>query len=352
MRPGESRGSIGRLSFLMLAVAALGCVCASAVERPRDAAASSQNSTVAPVKGDGGTLRLLINPSGSQSFPGLTIKKYGLDRKYGFDLQMIPAATTQAAVVAMQSGGAEIGAWNWPDVVRMRAAGTKVIGIGPLMKWANTVVVPINSTIGSLADLKGKKFGIIHRTGLDWIVMRALAQKKYGFNIEAELTMQEAGIQLLRGLIEQGKLDATLMYNDYTPGMVASGQYRQLARIKDYVDQLGIPDTPYLIFAARLDYAQGNPGNIRAFLAAYRDAVDLLMSDDAAWIEPARTLSIVDPAVVGKLRDQTRPLLVATFSSSAEAEIRRTFDILVETAGPGPLGMTKLPEQFMTLEYQ
>jgi NitT/TauT family transport system substrate-binding protein len=350
MSTGERRGSLARLALLML-TAALVCVCAIAA--PGEAAEPlSQNASAPEVKGDGGTLRLLTNPSGSQSFPGLTIKKYGLDRKYGFDLQLVPAATTQAAVVAIQSGGAEIGAWNWPDVARMATQGIKALGIGPLMKWANTVVVPANSTIGSIPDLKGKKFGIIHRTGLDWIVMRALARKEYGLDIEAELTMQEAGIQLLRGLIEQGQLDATLMYNDYTPGMVASGRYRQLARIKDYVDQLGIPDAAYLLFAARLDYAQRNPGNIKAFLAAYRDAIGILSSDDAAWVEPAKTLKIDDPAVVARLRDQTRPLLVPRFSPSAEADIRRTFDILVDTAGPGPLGMAKLPEQFMTLDYQ
>ena len=109
--------------------------------------AESPSKPEAVIKGDGGTIRLLVNPSGSQSFPGFVIKRYGLDKKYGFDLQTIPAQTAQSAVVAIQSGGAEIGAWNWPDAVRMRTAGTKVMGIGPVMKWANTVVVPAKSTI-------------------------------------------------------------------------------------------------------------------------------------------------------------------------------------------------------------
>jgi NitT/TauT family transport system substrate-binding protein len=306
----------------------------------------------AVIKGDGGAIRLLVNPSGSQSFPGFMIKRYGLDKKYGFDLQTIPAQTAQSAVVAIQSGGAEIGAWNWPDAVRMRTAGTKVIGIGPVMKWANTVVVPAKSTIQSIPDLKGKKVGVIHRTGLDWIVMRAVAQKVYGFNIESELTMQEGAVHLLRGLIEQGQLDATIMYNDFTPGMVASGQYRQLLRIKDLVNQLGIPDTPYIIFAARLDYAAANPMNIKAFLAAYRDAIGIMNSDDSAWVEAAKTLKIVDPDIVGKFRDQTRSLFVPAFSPTAEADIRRTFDVLVETSGPALFGMSKLPDDFMTLQYQ
>ena len=72
--------------------------------------AESPSKPEAVIKGDGGTIRLLVNPSGSQSFPGFVIKRYGLDKKYGFDLQTIPAQTAQSAVVAIQSGGAEIGA--------------------------------------------------------------------------------------------------------------------------------------------------------------------------------------------------------------------------------------------------
>jgi ABC-type nitrate/sulfonate/bicarbonate transport system substrate-binding protein len=306
----------------------------------------------AVIKGDGGTIRLLTNPSGSQSFPAFVIKRHGLDKKYGFELQTMPVHTTQAAVITIQSGSADIGAWNWPDVLRMRTAGTKVIGIGPVMKWVNTVVAPAKSTVQSIPDLKGKKFGVIHRTGLDWIVMRAVAQKIYGFNIETELTMQEGAIHLLRGLMEQGQLDASIMYSDYTPGMVASGQYRQVLRIKDIVNQLGIPDAPYNMFAARLDYAASNPGNVKAFLAAYREAVGILNTDDSIWVEAAKNLKIEDPAIVGKFRDQTRPLFVAAFSPETEADIRRTFDILVETSGPALFGMPKLPEGFMTLEYQ
>ena len=51
--------------------------------------AESPSKPEAVIKGDGGTIRLLVNPSGSQSFPGFVIKRYGLDKKYGFDLQTI-----------------------------------------------------------------------------------------------------------------------------------------------------------------------------------------------------------------------------------------------------------------------
>ena len=99
-----------------------------------------------------------------------------------------------------------------------------------------------------------------------------------------------------------------------------AGNDRQLLRIKDLVNQLSIPDAPYIIFATRLDYAATHPMNIKAFLAAYRDAIGIMNSDDAAWVEAAKTLKIVDPDIVGKFRDQTRSLFVPAFSQ----QLRRT----------------------------
>lgn len=306
-----------------------------------------------PVVGDGGKIRVLINPSGSQSFPAMLIQKLGLDSKHGFTVGIIPSANTQAEVIGIQSGNAEIGIWNWPDVARMREAGTKVVGIAPSEKWINTVVVPVDSTAKTIADLKGKRIGVLRRTGLDWIVMRAVSKKLYGFDIDAEANVQEATVALLRGLMDQGQLDATIMYGDFTPAMVGSGKYRLFSTIRDYVAQLGIPNAPYSLVATRMDYAAEHPQNVRAFLAAYRDAVDILMHDDNVWFDEARQLlKITDPDLVAKLRDQTRLLFVPKFTAETEPDIRKTFAILLETAGPGPLGINQLPDGFLTTDYQ
>jgi len=67
------------------------------------------------------------------------------------------------------------------------------------MKWLNTMVVPFDSPAKTMADLKGKRIGVLRRTGLDWVVVRALTQRLYGFDIDAEAKIQEAAVPLLRG---------------------------------------------------------------------------------------------------------------------------------------------------------
>jgi len=48
------------------------------------------------IKGDGGKVRLLYNEPGTNSFPPFVMKKFALDKKYGFELVPIAASTSQA----------------------------------------------------------------------------------------------------------------------------------------------------------------------------------------------------------------------------------------------------------------
>src|SRR5882672_725899 len=70
---------------------------------------------VAPAgyKGDGGKVRLLANPAGTNSFIPFVMQRYKLDAKYGFELQVVPAVNPQAMLTAVQAGGAEIGNVFW-----------------------------------------------------------------------------------------------------------------------------------------------------------------------------------------------------------------------------------------------
>ena len=305
-----------------------------------------------PVMGDGGTVRLMVNMAGTQSFPPYVILKNGLDKKYGFVLQTSPSATTQTTTTGFQSGSADLGMMGWNDLSRIKTGGVNVVGVAPFLGWANTIVVPASSTIKTLGDLKGKKVGVYSRTGLDWVVMRALALKQYKLDLESDVVIQEGAVSLLRGLMEQNSLDATQMFNDLTAPMIVSGKYRVMASIKSLVDQLGSNDTPFLLYTADVGYATAHPNNVKAFVEAYRDAIKMLQTDDTPWVDHAKDLNMTDDAVVVALRDLSRPMLMSRFTPSTESDIRKLWDILVATAGAEKLGMATLAPGFMTLDYQ
>jgi hypothetical protein len=59
--------------------------------------------------GDGGVMRLPANDNSTQVWHLAAMRKYQLDKKHGFTLQIVPAATSQMTANAIQSGQAEIG---------------------------------------------------------------------------------------------------------------------------------------------------------------------------------------------------------------------------------------------------
>jgi ABC-type nitrate/sulfonate/bicarbonate transport system substrate-binding protein len=306
----------------------------------------------APPKADGGAIRLVYSPFGTQSFPPYVIKRFSLDKKYGFELQGIPTANAQANNNAVQAHGTEIALFGWNEIGLFIHAGVKIVGIAPFLTWANTVMVPIDSPIKTIGDLKGKRVGIYRRANIDWVVMRTLTITRYGFDLEKAATIQEGAVPLLYGLMQQNQLDATQMYNSFTPEMVATGKFRVLATNRGMIEDLGLPAAPFLIYTADSAYATAHPDNVRAFLAAYRDAIEILKTNDQVWIDHGHEMKLDNPQVVALFRDEVRADVISRFDEHTEADIRKTFDVLLAAAGAEVMGMSTLPEGFMTAEYQ
>ncbi len=337
-KPGSSRNVRLRALALLCLVAVIPAAKADDIPQPG-------------YKGDGGRVRLLTNPAGTNSFIPFVMRKYKLDAKYGFELQVVPAANPQAMITAIQSGGAEIGNVFWSDIARWRNAGIKVVGVSPFLAWADFAVVPASSSIRTLADLKGKKLGVTNRNSLNFVVMRAAAQRNFGFDLEKEVIVQEGSVGLLRGLLEQGQLDATEMFNSLAPAMFATGNFRPLVQIRELIAQLGLPDAPFLLYMCDSNYAEAHPANVRAFLSAFRETLEIMKTDDFVWIERGKEMKIDERDIV-PFRDAARKDLIGKFSSTTEDDIRKTFDLLLATAGPVALGLSALPPGFMTLDYQ
>ena len=325
----------------MKTLAAILClVCAAAAAWP------------ARAQGDGGVIRVANNPAGTAAFAVYAMKKYHLDEKYGFKFQEVPTAGSQAASLALQSGSAEIIVTDFITTSLMRNAGIRVIDIAPMFKWGDQIVVPVDSPIHTLADLRGKKIGTDGVNKPTWLVIVAAGLKSFGLNLNRDATVQVGGVSLLRGLMEQGQLDASFMYNNVSPDMVASGKFRVLYQMRDLIEALGLDgDVPFLFEAVSEDYAARHPANVRAYLAAYRESVDILRTNDELWVEIGHSMKMNDAAIV-PLRDEMRRDLSTRFDPGTEKDVRSMFDVLLATAGTEALGLGQLSDSFMTTQYQ
>ncbi|MDN2583846.1 ABC transporter substrate-binding protein [Aquibium sp. ELW1220] len=313
--------------------------------------AATPGARAAEPIGDGGVIRMMASPYGSQSFIPFVIDKFDLDTKYGFELERIVFSDSKAAAAAVQSGSAEIALFDWNSLALMRNGGIDVIGIAPFITYVSTIVVPETSPINGVGDLKGTKFGIFSRQSTDWILVDTLARKKYELDLARDAQLVEAAPPLLRGSLEQGAIDATIMFSSIAPDMLATGKFRNAFAIRDVAEELGLPLAPYLMIGTTERYAAEKPQNVKAFVAAYQEVYDILMKDDGVWQEQGTNMKLSPEAIVF-YRDQMRRDMLRSFMEGDEATLNKTFDLLLETAGAKALGMEKMPETILSLGFQ
>jgi NitT/TauT family transport system substrate-binding protein len=79
--------------------------------------------------------------------------------------------------------------------------------------------------------------------------------------------------------------------------------------------------------------------------------VEILRTDDAVWLERGKEMKMSEEAAA-LFRKEARTDVWTTFTPDTEANIRRTFEVLLQTAGPAILGIGELSPDFMTLDYQ
>ena len=180
-----------------------------------------------------------------------------------------------------------------------------------------------------------------------------MRRSNYGFDLEKEATIVHEGAPCrCWGLIEQGQLDATQMFNSLMPAMVATGKFRILATDPRLIMQLGLPDTPFLLYTVDANYAAARPANVKAFLAAYREAIEILAEDDAVWLERGKKMKLSRGQSLPCSATRRAKDMMGKFEPKTEADIRKMFAVLLETGRPAMIGIERLPQEFMTLDYQ
>jgi NitT/TauT family transport system substrate-binding protein len=326
----------------LVAAACLSLTCLAAVPAKADDS----------VKGDGGPVRLLFSEFGTNSYIPFVIKKFDLDKKHNIQIVPTPTASTTTGLLAMQGGAADVGNFGWNEIARFIKGGYSLTAVTPWLRWgADFYVVPSDSSIKNAGDLKGKKVGVISKTALNYVLMRVVAKRDYNVDLDKEAEVHEGAPALLRGLIEQGQLDAVGIYNSVTPSMVATGKFKVLYKISDLIKEYGLPDTPFLMYAVDSKYAAAHPDNVKAFVQVYEDAINILETNDDVWIERGRQLQYPDEVSV-LFRDAARTDLMVKFEPDTEKKVRDIFTQFLPLAGVEAFGIDSLPDGFMTLQYQ
>jgi NitT/TauT family transport system substrate-binding protein len=251
-------------------------------------------------------MRAAMLKTGTVNWEITTIKENGFDTANGFDLAVQDYADNAATKIAFEGGEADVMVSDWIWVAMMRAAGRDYVFI-PYSRAVGGLVVKDDSGIKTLADLKGKKIGIAGGP-LDksWLILRAYAQKEYGFDLAAETEQVFGAPPLIFKAGLDGETAGAVNFWHFLAKMKAQGMH-DLVSVSDAATALGLdPDTPLLGYVLKGDYVAAHPEVAQGLARASRAAKDKLMTDDTAWDGLRAAMNADSDAEFVALRDGYR----------------------------------------------
>jgi NitT/TauT family transport system substrate-binding protein len=271
-----------------------------------------------------------------------TIEANGLDKAEGIELDIVPLASTQATTVGLQGGSVDVIATDWLWVSRERAEGGDFT-FSPFTTALGAIMVPANSPIKTLGDLKGKKLGVAGGP-LDksWLLLVAYALRTANIDLRSDTTQEFGAPPLLAERAKQGQLDAVLNFWPYAARLEAEG-FTQLIGVEDVVRELGAKGEVAMVgFVFSEVWGKQNLEAIQAFLRAAAKADELLATSDQEWQRLKPLMGANDPnfnaATFEALRRRYREGIPERSAAENEFDAKVLYQFLRELGGEKLVG--------------
>jgi NitT/TauT family transport system substrate-binding protein len=285
-----------------------------------------------------GTIKVGVLKFGTVNWELDVVKTHGLDEAEGVDLEVRPLAGKGATTIALQAGDVDMIVTDWIWVARQRAEGQAYTFV-PYSTALGALIVPADSPIRGLADLKGKRLGIAGGP-LDksWLLLRGLTSDRFGFDPEETVDRVFGAPPLLGEQILQGRLDAVLNYWHYVARLEAAGLRRVLG-VEDIVRELGIDSkVPLIGYVFDEGWAQAHRDDVMGFVRATRKARAILAESDAEWDRLRPLMKAEEEATFQALRKGFRAGIPTRWGPAERADAARLYAILSRLGGPKLVG--------------
>jgi NitT/TauT family transport system substrate-binding protein len=281
------------------------------------------------------------------------IETQGLGEKHGIVIERHEFSGPPAHYLQITGDVSDIAAATWLELQQNQARGLRVVGVGPNLRYVNPMVVGVNSGIESIEDLKGKRIAVYFQAGTDVLAARAAIQQKYGFDFFTENDVTSADAPLLSTQLERGDVDAILTFSNFAAALVAEGKGRILFVVADLLNEVfGVSkDAPFGVYITSANVANNYPERIERFLAAYLDAVDILVTDDSVWPALAESRGITDPAQLSEFMESERQGFATEWNDSVFDGFEEMFNTLLAIGGQDVVGLPEFDATTYTTDF-
>jgi NitT/TauT family transport system substrate-binding protein len=286
------------------------------------------------------SIRLAVQKTGTLAWELDVIKAHGIDRKLDLAIEPVELASTEAGKIALKGGSADLMLSDWLWVARERALGDALV-FYPSSSTLGAVMVPPQSPVREIADLKGKKLAVAGGP-LDksWLLLQALARRG-GIDLRRQATIVYGAPPLLSEKALQGETDATLTFWNFCADLESKGHQRAIA-MDQVMKNLGAKG-PVAIVGYTFDstWAGRNRSAVDRFLAATRQAKDILAASETEWQRLAPRIRVTDASALAIYRQRYGEGIVRRPLDEEEADARALYRVLAEVGGAELVGPSR-----------
>jgi len=171
-------------------------------------------------------IRVALVPAATADLPFQFADAEGLFKKHGLDVTLETPSIPFSQLPATLGKQFDVVIGSQPDLIKAAAQGIDIVAISGLQKDnpedpGAALVVPGDSDIKSIEDLKGKTVGAPSIVGNNWSALQCWAKKN---GVEpTEFRGLEGAVPQLPDLLEQGRFDSILIFEPLLTPSVAAG---------------------------------------------------------------------------------------------------------------------------------
>ena len=295
-------------------------------------------------------VKLGILSTGSQDFIHTVMEQQKLLQKYNIPYERISILNPPALHLMIAEKTVDIGYGGLTAMARARAEGKGTIVIYGIFSPVNALLVPKNSPVKTLADLRGKRVGNFGGTGsATTSIFMAIAKKWYGLDLQRDLELITAPGPALIGLLDRGELAAALMGTTESLMFPLTGKYRVLMDLSGEWEKHAGRAPAHVTIATNEDFAKAHPDILKRYLMAYLDAVKYVHGHPQIWQDYAKRIKLTEPGAAEALRDNMGPRIIDKWDNQ-QIKVEQDF---LEAAREilGPKVLKEIPKGLFTDAY-
>ena len=278
-------------------------------------------------------LRIGVLAFGTVNWELDVLKHHNLDKKYGFDLDVVELASKNAQLVSLQSKDVNMIVNDWIWVNTQKAKG-KNFSFYPYSKATGTLLVNENSNINTLLDLKGKHLGIAGGVyDKTWLLFRAYSKSKYDIDLKDIVNPLFASAPILYKKMQDDSLQAAINFWHFN-AKLESKNIKALIEISEILKELDIQkDVSFVGWTFDTKFANENKDLITAFLKASKESKEILKNSDEEWNRIKEQMSVKNDKEFEALKNGYKKGIIEEFDENSIGDLQKVFKILLKEGG-------------------